>query len=277
MVDQALGSSGIDSKTLGAVAVTCGPGLVGALLVGFCFAKAFAYALDIPWVGVNHLEAHVNSVFLEPDPPPFPFVALLVSGGHTGIYHVTSHTDFELMGQTRDDAAGEAFDKVSKMLGLGYPGGGVIDRLSKQGDPEKIVFPRPFLDKTLFDFSFSGLKTAVRRYIEIHPDHYLEQIPDIVAGFQEAAVDVLSHKIVHAATVKGCDHMAIVGGVAANNRLREKVRHQAGRNGLTVHIPSVALCGDNAAMIAATGYHYLKKGVVSGLGDDVYSRISGKP
>jgi N6-L-threonylcarbamoyladenine synthase len=277
MVDQALGSSGIDSKTLGAVAVTCGPGLVGALLVGFCFAKAFAYALDIPWVGVNHLEAHVNSVFLEPDPPPFPFVALLVSGGHTGIYHVTSHTDFELMGQTRDDAAGEAFDKVSKMLGLGYPGGGVIDRLSKQGDPEKIVFPRPFLDKTLFDFSFSGLKTAVRRYIEIHPDDYPEQIPDIVAGFQEAAVDVLSHKIVHAATVKGCDHMAIVGGVAANKRLREKVRHQAGRNGLTVHIPSVALCGDNAAMIAATGYHYLKKGVVSGLGDDVYSRISGKP
>jgi N6-L-threonylcarbamoyladenine synthase len=228
-------------------------------------------------VGVNHLEAHVNSVFLEPDPPPFPFVALLVSGGHTGIYHVTSHTDFELMGQTRDDAAGEAFDKVSKMLGLGYPGGGVIDRLAKQGDPENIVFPRPFLDKTLFDFSFSGLKTAVRRYIEIHPNDYLEKIPDIVAGFQEAAVDVLSHKIVHAATVKRCDHMAIVGGVAANNRLREKVRHQAGRNGLTVHIPSVALCGDNAAMIAATGYHYLKKCVVSGLGDDVYSRISGKP
>jgi len=277
MVDQALGSSGIDSKTLDAVAVTCGPGLVGALLVGFCFAKAFAYALEIPWVGVNHLEAHVNSVFLEPDPPPFPFVALLVSGGHTGIYHVTSHTDFELMGQTRDDAAGEAFDKVSKMLGLGYPGGGVIDRLAKQGDPENIVFPRPFLDKTQFDFSFSGLKTAVRRYIEIHPDDYPEQIPDIAAGFQEAAVDVLSHKIVHAATVKGCGHMAIVGGVAANNRLREKVRDQAGSNGLTVHIPSVALCGDNAAMIAATGYHYLKKGVVSGLGDDVFSRISGKP
>ncbi|MDX2498159.1 MAG: tRNA (adenosine(37)-N6)-threonylcarbamoyltransferase complex transferase subunit TsaD [Desulfobacterales bacterium] len=277
MVDQALGSSGIDSKTLDGVAVTCGPGLVGALLVGFCFAKAFAYALDVPWVGVSHLEAHVNSVFLEPDPPPFPFVALLVSGGHTGVYHVTSHTDFELMGQTRDDAAGEAFDKVSKMLGLGYPGGGVIDRLARQGNPENIVFPRPFLDKTMFDFSFSGLKTAVRRYIEIHPDDHLEQIPDIVAGFQEAVVDVLSHKIVHAATVKGCDHMAIVGGVAANNRLREKVRHQAGLNGLAVHIPSVALCGDNAAMIAATGYHYLKKGVVSGLGDDVYSRISGKP
>ncbi|MBW2556868.1 MAG: tRNA (adenosine(37)-N6)-threonylcarbamoyltransferase complex transferase subunit TsaD, partial [Deltaproteobacteria bacterium] len=142
MVDQALGSSGIDSKTLDAVAVTCGPGLVGALLVGFCFAKAFAYALDVPWVGVSHLEAHVNSVFLEPDPPPFPFVALLVSGGHTGVYHVTSHTDFELMGQTRDDAAGEAFDKVSKMLGLGYPGGGVIDRLARQGNPENIVFPR---------------------------------------------------------------------------------------------------------------------------------------
>ena len=276
MVDQALGSSGIDSKTLDGVAVTCGPGLVGALLVGFCFAKAFAYALDVPWVGVSHLEAHVNSVFLELDPPPFPFVALLVSGGHTGVYHVTSHTDFELMGQTRDDAAGEAFDKVSKMLGLGYPGGGVIDRLARQGNPENIVFPRPFLDKTMFDFSFSGLKTAVRRYIEIHPDDHLEQIPDIVAGFQEAVVDVLSFKVVHAAMAKGCEHIAIVGGVAANNRLRQKVRQEASQKGLIVHIPSVELCGDNAAMIAAMGYHYLIAGTESGLCDDVYSRVKLK-
>ncbi len=273
VVNTALSDAGIDPKALDAVAVTRGPGLVGALLVGFCFAKAFSFALEIPWVGINHLEGHINSVFLESDPPPFPFVALLASGGHTSIYHVTSHTGYELMGQTRDDAAGEAFDKVAKMLGLGYPGGAVIDRLAKKGEPENISFPRPFIDKSTFDFSFSGLKTAVRRYIQIHSDDYLHRIPDIVAGFQEAVVDVLTYKIVHAAMAKGCDHVAVVGGVAANNRLREKVRHDAEREGLTVHIPSVELCGDNAAMIAAIGYHYLKNGVVSGLGDDVFSKI----
>jgi N6-L-threonylcarbamoyladenine synthase len=273
VVTEALAASGMDSKQLDAIAVTQGPGLVGALLVGFCFAKSFAFALDIPWVGVNHLEGHINSLFLEKNPPPFPFVALLASGGHTSIYYVTSHTGFEVVGQTRDDAAGEAFDKVAKMLGLGYPGGGVIDRLATQGDPEKIVFPRPFLDKSTFDFSFSGLKTAVRRYIQKNMDGYQEQIPDIAAGFQESVVDVLSFKVVHAALMKGCEHIAIVGGVAANNRLRERVRHEADLKGLTVHIPSIGLCSDNAAMIAATGYHYLIAGTVSGLCDDVYSRV----
>ena len=273
VVTEALAASGMDSKQLDALAVTQGPGLVGALLVGFCFAKSFAFALDIPWVGVNHLEGHINSLFLEENPPPFPFVALLASGGHTSIYYVTSHTGFEVVGQTRDDAAGEAFDKVAKMLGLGYPGGGVIDRLATQGDPEKIVFPRPFLDKATFDFSFSGLKTAVRRYIQENMEGYQEQIPDIAAGFQESVVDVLSFKVVHAALMKGCEHIAVVGGVAANNRLRERVRHEADLKGLTVHVPSIDLCSDNAAMIAATGYHYLIAGTVSGLCDDVYSRV----
>jgi N6-L-threonylcarbamoyladenine synthase len=272
VVTKALAVSGMDPKQLDAIAVTQGPGLVGALLVGFCFAKSFAFALDIPWVGVNHLEGHINSLFLEENPPPFPFVALLASGGHTSIYHVTSHTTFELVGQTRDDAAGEAFDKVAKMLGLGYPGGEVIDRLATQGDSENIVFPRPFLDKSTFDFSFSGLKTAVRRYIQKNRDTYRKQIPDIAAGFQEAVVDVLSFKLVHAAMVKGCEHIALVGGVAANNRLRERVRRDADLKGLTVHIPCIDLCGDNAAMIAAMGYHYLIAGTVSGLCDDVYSR-----
>lgn len=274
VVNTALSDAGMDSKDLDAVAVTCGPGLVGALLVGFCFAKAFSFALEIPWVGINHLEGHIHSVFLEPDPPPFPFVVLLASGGHTGIYHVTSHTRYEMMGQTRDDAAGEAYDKVAKMLGLGYPGGAVIDRLAGEGDPDRLVFPRPFIDKTTFDFSFSGLKTAVGRYIQTHKDDYLQQIPDIVAGFQEAVVDVLSYKIVQAAMSRGCRHIAIVGGVAANKRLREKVADDGGRNDLKVHIPSVDLCGDNAAMIAAIGYHYLKNGTASGLSDDVFSKIS---
>jgi N6-L-threonylcarbamoyladenine synthase len=257
---------------INAIAVTRGPGLVGALLVGFAFAKACAYALEIPWVGVNHLDGHINSVFLEPEPPPFPFVALLVSGGHTNIYHVTSHVTMELMGQTLDDAAGEAFDKVSKMLGLGYPGGSIIDRLSRTGNPTRIKFPRTYLDKSGFDFSFSGIKTAVKRYVMAHKDHLEDQLPDIVAGFQEAVLDVLCYKAIRAATQKKCDRIALVGGVAANSRLREKLRDDSLGRGIFVHVPSPNLCGDNAAMIAAVGYHYLEAGIASALQDDVFSR-----
>ncbi len=273
IVDQAIRFAGISLNQIDAIAVTQGPGLIGSLLVGFSYAKALALTLDIPWVGVSHLEGHINSVFLEKNPPPFPFVALLVSGGHTSIYHVKSPTDTVIMGQTRDDAAGEAFDKVAKMLGLGYPGGGVINRLAKQGDPNKIAFPRPFLSKAGFDFSFSGLKTAVNRYIQTHQDEYLQQIPHIASGFQEAVVDVLSYKIIKAAVEKDCDHIALVGGVAANSRLREKVKSDADEKNLTVHIPSIHLCGDNAAMIAAVGYHYIRNGRVSDFQEDVYSRV----
>ena len=272
VVQEAIDTAGRPIFDFNAVAVTRGPGLVGALLVGFSFAKAYAYALDIPWVGVNHLEAHINSVFLEEDCPPFPFVALLASGGHTAIYHVTSHTSIELMGQTRDDAAGEAFDKVAKILDLGYPGGVVIDSLSKQGNPNKIKFPRSYLEKSSYDFSFSGIKTAVNRYVSTHQDSIKTQTPDIVAGFQEAVVEVLAYKILHAANEKKCKHVALVGGVAANSRLRAKVTEDAAEKGIKVHIPSLHLCGDNAAMIAAVGYHYLKAGKVSELRDDVFSR-----
>ena len=272
VVDESLTKADLSLGDINAIAVTRGPGLVGALLVGFSFAKACAYALEIPWVGVNHLEGHINSVFLEPGQPSFPFVALLVSGGHTGIYHVTSHTSAELMGQTRDDAAGEAFDKVAKMLELGYPGGGVIDRLSRSGDPARIKFPRTYLDKSDFDFSFSGIKTAVHRYIMSHRDHLKDQMPDIAAGFQEAVMDVLCYKAIRAAMAKGCERIALVGGVAANSRLREKLRSDARRQGICVHIPSLHLCGDNAAMIAVVGYHYLNAGVVSGMQDDVFSK-----
>jgi N6-L-threonylcarbamoyladenine synthase len=275
VVGEAMENCGMSLNQIDAIAVTRGPGLVGALLVGFSYAKAYAYALDIPWVGVNHLEGHINSVFLEDDPPPFPFTALLASGGHTSIYHVTSHTGFEIMGQTRDDAAGEAFDKVAKILDLGYPGGVVIDKLSKEGDSNIIKFPRPYLEKSTFDFSFSGIKTAVNRYVMLNKDNYKNQIANIAAGFQEAVVEVLAYKIIHAAREKDCRHIALVGGVAANSRLREKVRADADSNGLRVHIPSLHLCGDNAAMIAAAGYHYLKEGKTSGLGDDVFSRSKG--
>ena len=272
VVNDAIHQSGISLNRIDAVAVTQGPGLVGSLLVGFCFAKGFAYALDLPWIGIDHLEGHINSVFLTDNPPPFPFVALLVSGGHTSIYHVKSHTESVLMGQTRDDAAGEAFDKVSKMLGLGYPGGVIIDRLAKQGNGQSIRFPRSYLDKSAFDFSFSGIKTSVNRYIQTHVDIYKEQVPDIVASFQEAVVDVLAYKIINAAQKKECRHIALVGGVAANSRLRARLMQDASAEGFHVHIPPLDLCGDNAAMIAATGYYYLVEGITSGINQDVYSR-----
>ena len=271
VVSEAVSCSGICSRQIDAVAVTRGPGLIGALLVGFSFAKAYAYALNIPCVGVDHLEGHIHSVFLEANSPEFPFVALLVSGGHTGIYHVTSHTACELMGQTRDDAAGEAFDKVAKMLGLGYPGGAAIEEISRKGDPFRIQFPRPYLDKADSDFSFSGLKSAVRRYIETHD--FKENIPDIAAGFQESVADVLTFKLTQASLSRQSSRIAVVGGVAANSRLREKVKASAAEKGLSVFIPSLTFCGDNAAMIAATGYHYLQTGHICGLTDDVYSKV----
>ncbi len=240
--------------------------------MGFSFAKGYAYGLGIPWVGVNHLEGHIHSAFLDPEPPAFPFVALLVSGGHTALYHVTAFTTAELMGQTRDDAAGEAYDKVAKVMGLGYPGGAVIDQRARQGDPERVAFKRPFLDKKGFDFSFSGIKSAVNRYVQSHRDALPELIPHIAAGFQEAVVDVLTHKLVAAAEHQHCERIALVGGVAANQRLRERVRAEGVAKGLDVCIPPLEFCGDNAAMIAAVGYHYLQQGIVGRLGDDVYSR-----
>jgi N6-L-threonylcarbamoyladenine synthase len=273
VVNEAIQISGKSLSEINGVAVTQGPGLIGCLLVGFSFAKGWAWSRDIPVVGVDHLEGHINSVFLCDNPPPFPFVSLLVSGGHTSIYHVTSHTQARLMGRTRDDAAGEAYDKVAKMLNLGYPGGKIIDELAAGGDAGKIEFPRSYLDKDGFDFSFSGVKTAVNRYIKSHPDESREQTADIAAGFQEAVTDVLCFKLMNAAQKTGCKHIAIVGGVAANKGLREKINSLAAEKNLTIHIPPVDLCGDNAAMIAATGYHYLKAGHRLPLDADVYSRI----
>ena len=277
VVDEAIHSAGISAKDLDGLAVTQGPGLVGSLLVGFCFAKALAYALQIPWVGINHLDGHINSVFLTSDPPPFPFVALLVSGGHTAIYHVTNHTSAALMGQTRDDAAGEAFDKVSKMLGLGYPGGKIISDLAEKGNSQSIHFKRAYLDKNKFDFSFSGLKTGVRRYIDSNPNCLQTEMADIASGFQASVVDVLSAKLFTAAKAMQCRHVALVGGVAANQSLRKRIQKEAAEKNLGVHIPPLNLCGDNAAMIAAAGYHYLKADLISELDEDVYSRLKASP
>jgi N6-L-threonylcarbamoyladenine synthase len=272
VVQDALTRAGIDSNGLDGVAVTCGPGLVGALLVGVCFAKAYAYARGLPLTGVNHLHGHVASVYLDSAPPPFPFVVLLASGGHTNLYHIKGPTRFQHMGQTRDDAAGEAFDKVAKLLGLGYPGGEVIDQLSREGDPERIRFPRALLDKAGFDFSFSGLKTSVARYVQTQQQASSVSIKDIAAGFQEAVVDVLVHKALWAAKKKRCEHLAVVGGVASNSRLRVRIREEAEHAGISVHIPRPELCTDNGAMIAAMGYHTLCDGEKAFLDLDVYSK-----
>ncbi len=275
VVEEALVRAGVKSSSIDGVAVTCGPGLLGALLVGLSFAKAFAYARGLPLTGVNHLHGHIAAVHLEPDPPAFPFVALLASGGHTNLYYVVGPTRFEHMGQTRDDAAGEAFDKVAKLLGLGYPGGEVIDKLSQGGDPEKIRFPRAFLDKTGFDFSFSGIKTAVARYVQRQQRAERSgSLQDIAAGFQEAVVDVLVEKAILAAKTKRCQHLAVVGGVASNSRLRARIEKEAMHAGISVHIPRPELCTDNGAMIAAMGYRHLSHGKGGFLDLDAYSKGS---
>ena len=272
VVSQALEKAGILQEEIDAVAVTQGPGLIGALLVGFSYAKAFAWARGLPWTGVNHLEGHIYSLFLGDNPPEFPFTVLLASGGHTNLYQVRSHFDFRLLGQTRDDAAGEAFDKVSKMLGLGYPGGVVVEKLAEKGDPSRIKFPRSYLDKSLFDFSFSGLKSAVARYIQENRDEVQDHLADIAAGFQAAVLDVLSHKLIRAARKNGSRRIAVAGGVAANAALAARLTRDAAKHGLELFVPPRELCGDNAAMIGARGYHLLKTGQVANLKQDVYSR-----
>jgi N6-L-threonylcarbamoyladenine synthase len=269
VVRQAMAEAG---RAIDAVAVTQGPGLVGCLLVGFCFAKAFAYARGIPWIGVDHLEGHLHSVLLAQQRPSYPFVALLASGGHTSIYYLPRSGVYHLLGRTRDDAAGEAYDKVAKMLALGYPGGPAIDRAAMQGDPKRIAFTRPYLDKDRFDFSFSGLKSAVHRYIQVHPHDWRDQRAHIAAAFQEAVVDVLVFKLLRAAEACECHQVALVGGVAANQRLRQRLTQAAAERRLSVFIPALSLCGDNAAMIAAAGYPRLAAGQRAGLKDDVYSR-----
>jgi N6-L-threonylcarbamoyladenine synthase len=271
VVQAAYDQAGLTPNDIGAVAATQGPGLVGALLVGFSFAKAYAFARGLPFVGVNHLEGHINSLFLSDPAPRFPFVALLVSGGHTSLYHVTGHTGAHLLGQTRDDAAGEAFDKVAKMLDLGYPGGPAISRVAESGDPAAIVLPRPLMSAETLDFSFSGLKSAVSR-VTMDSGPLTETLTrDIAAGFQAAVVDVLVEKLFRAAKANDCKAVAIVGGVAANPALRQAAAARAAESGLTLFVPPVSLCGDNAAMIAAAGYHLLEAGKTADLAADVFS------
>ncbi len=272
VVDKAIKKAGIEISDIDGVAATRGPGLIGALLVGFSFAKSFAFARHIPFAGVNHLEAHIYSLFLTEEKPDFPFIALVVSGGHTNIYHVTSYNNFELMGQTRDDAAGEAFDKVAKMLGLGYPGGPIIESLAKINTSDTIKFPRTMLEKNSFDFSFSGLKSSVGRYIHNNPIDSKDEKAQIAASFQEAVIDVLSQKLINAALYKNCDQIGVSGGVSANKTFVGKLLKKAKAKKIRLFSPPVELCGDNAAMIAARGYTMIQQGSLCELDHDVFSR-----
>jgi len=277
VVKESLGKARLNNKDIDAIAVTVGPGLVGALLVGIYFAKAFSYANNIPLIGINHLEGHILSIFLEKRLPPFPFVALTVSGGHTNIYHVRHFGDYTVLGQTLDDAAGEAFDKIAKLLELGYPGGPVIEKLAATGRPEAIDFPRAYLSKDSLDFSFSGLKTAVALYFRKWCHHKAEEnkikLADIAASFQAAVVDILVDKVIAATHQVGVKSVVLAGGVARNNYLRSKLQKMITKEGIDLYTPSPEFCTDNGAMIAVAGYHRIAKGQRDDLTLDARSRF----
>ncbi len=260
VINSALEEAGVTVAQIEGIGVTRGPGLIGALLVGLSTAKAMAWALGVPLAAVHHIEGHILAPLLE-EAPEFPFLALAVSGGHTHLYRVEGIGRYRTLGQTLDDAAGEAYDKVAKLLGLGYPGGAMIDRLATQGNPEAIAFPRPMLHKPNCNFSFSGIKTAVRQYVDkcqgtIDEKHMV----DIAASFQEAMVEVLTRKTLRAAANEGLTRIVVAGGVACNSGLRTRFAELSPEHGVKVFFPSPSLCGDNAAMLGVPANYYLENG-----------------
>jgi N6-L-threonylcarbamoyladenine synthase len=267
VIDAALARAGVALADVDGLAVTRGPGLVGSLLVGLTVAKGIAQRRRLPLIGVNHLEGHLLAVNLDRDaghPVPFPFLGLIVSGGHSGLYLARGPGDYACLGRTRDDAVGEAFDKAAKMLGLGYPGGPMIDRLAREGDPTALRFPRASLKRGRFDFSFSGFKTALRQHLEQHPPD-ARALPDVAASLQEALVDMLVATTVDALATTAVERLVVSGGVAANRRLRARMTEAGAAMGVEVLFPSSALCTDNAAMIALAGTPRLASGENDGL------------
>ncbi len=281
VVDKALSSANLKPNDINAIAVTIGPGLIGSLLVGLYYAKSVAYFNKIPLVAVNHLEGHILSILLEEDHPEFPFTALTVSGGHTSLYYVKAPGDYELMGQTLDDAAGEAFDKVAKLLGLGYPGGAIIETNARSGKADAIQFPRAYISDESLDFSFSGLKTAVALYIDKWDKQGREKannikLADVAASFQEAVFDVLIDKLIRAGKRSGVSSLVLAGGVACNRTLREKLTLRSIKEGFKVYFPRPAFCTDNGAMIALAGYFRALKHDYADFDIDVRSRFPVK-
>jgi N6-L-threonylcarbamoyladenine synthase len=260
VVDRALTEAGVGLGDLDGIAVTYGPGLVGSLLVGCSMAKALAWVHGLPLVGVNHLEGHIYAAFLTEDPPEHPFIALVVSGGHTALYHAPEPLAYRRLGQTRDDAAGEAFDKVAKLLGLGFPGGPIIQRTAERGNPRAIEFPLAQITDGARDFSFSGIKTSVSLYVKRHGPLDEAHVADVAASFQAAVVKMLVRRTVRAALQVGVKRVVLTGGVAANGPLRAALAAAAADHGIRLHIPPPRLCTDNAAMITAAGAARLAAG-----------------
>jgi N6-L-threonylcarbamoyladenine synthase len=268
---KALDEARITKEFIHGVGVTAGPGLIGSVLIGLSFAKGLSVALKIPIVGVNHIEAHAMSIFLEKD-IDFPFIALVVSGGHTIILFIDDFGSYKVLGSTRDDAVGEAFDKIAKFLGLGYPGGMIIEQMSKKGERDFVMFPRPMIDDKNYDFSFSGLKTSMINYIKKN-DVSDQNICNILASFQEAAFDVLVTKTLNAARDAKIARIVVGGGVASNGRLRELFRERCAHNDIDVFFSSPQFCTDNGAMIAKVAHHYLSQNKTSPLEVAGYSRM----
>lgn len=255
VLQEALDKANIELNDIDHIAVTYGPGLVGALLVGLSHAKALAFTLNKPLVGVNHIEGHVSANYIEHKDLKPPFITLIVSGGHTHLVEVKDYGEYEILGRTRDDASGEAFDKIARAMGLGYPGGPIVDRLAKEGNKNAIDFPRAYLDEG-YDFSFSGLKSAVLNYLNAKKMKNEEiVVEDVCASFQEAVVEVLSQKAIKAAKEKGYNTITLAGGVACNSALRDKLTELGKTNNIDIKYPSQVLCTDNAAMIGCAGYY----------------------
>ncbi|GAB4296827.1 MAG: tRNA (adenosine(37)-N6)-threonylcarbamoyltransferase complex transferase subunit TsaD [Ignavibacteriaceae bacterium] len=277
LLKDALKRSHLNIHEVDLITATAGPGLIGALLVGLTFAKSLAYSLAKPFIGVDHIEGHIYSGFLMEEKPEFPYLALVVSGGHTMLLLVKSFTEFKSLGSTVDDAAGEAFDKVAKLLGLEYPGGPQIQKLAEKGNADKFAFPLAEL-KNPYDFSFSGLKTAVLRFInKNYPDQIpAGDLPDIAASFQNAVVKALIQKTERAVSKHNVKSLSLVGGVAANKVLRNQFRELADKNGLPAIIPDLQFCGDNAAMIAFRGLKMFENGIVHNISLNAYPSLSYK-
>lgn len=269
IIEDALKKAGVRKDEISAIAAVYGPGLIGSILVGLSFAKAAAMGLGIPFIGINHMEAHIFSNLIEDPKPAFPFVNLTVSGGHTQLVLVRDFFEYELLGETTDDAAGEAFDKVAKMLGIGYPGGPLVDRFAVAGNPKAVNFPRPYLEENSFEFSFSGLKTSVLYYLKkigfdkSRSDEKL--VADICAGFQASVVDVLIRKLMMAARKYDVRDIAVAGGVSANSELRRRLAMEATIEGRALFIPKFEFCTDNGAMVAMAGFERFRQGRFSDL------------
>jgi N6-L-threonylcarbamoyladenine synthase len=266
VINQALEEADVKLEDLDAIGVTYGPGLVGALLVGLSAAKGLAYAVGCPLIGVHHIEGHIAANYLESESLEPPFVCLVASGGHSHIVYVEDYSSFEILGQTRDDAAGEAFDKIARAVGLGYPGGPLIDKTAKEGNSKAIALPRVYFPGGSLDFSFSGLKTAVLNYLNsMAQKGETVKLVDLCASFQQAVVDVLVKNTVHAAKNKKAGKIALAGGVAANSLLRSSMKAAAQKNGMEMYYPRPILCTDNAAMIGCAAYYEFQKGNIAGL------------